>query len=159
EGGEKREVERFLFYRGLGQAAMPIRIAASDGGTLTWNVGAPGAARHIFILRVENGRGVYRYLPGMLPGDQLTNALPPMHAALPLPAFAQKIGDDLAFHLIETGLYPKEARVMVNTWSRSYFQSEGVRVLFVLPQAWTDAFIPMEIDPQPIQTVRVMVGR
>jgi hypothetical protein len=159
EGGEKSEVERFLFYRGLGQATMPMRVAAADGGTLSWSVDAPGAARHIFVLRVENGKGVYRYLPGLLPGERLTNALPPMDAAQPLPEFAQKIGDDLAFHLIETGLYPKEARAMVNTWSRSYFQSEGVRVLFLLPQAWTDAFIPMEIDPQPKQIVRVMVGR
>jgi hypothetical protein len=56
-------------------------------------------------------------------------------------------------------LYPKEARAMVNTWKRSYFESDGVRVLFVLPQQWTDQFIPMEISPKPASTVRVMVGR
>jgi hypothetical protein len=32
-------------------------------------------------------------------------------------------------------------------------------VLFVLPQSWTDRFIPMRITPQPEQLVRVMVGR
>ncbi len=48
---------------------------------------------------------------------------------------------------------------MVNTWQTSYFQTEGIRVLFVLPQSWTDAFIPMNIDPQPRKIVRVMVGR
>ena len=48
---------------------------------------------------------------------------------------------------------------MVNTWQTSYFQTEGIRVLFVLPQSWTDAFIPMTIDPQPRKIVRVMVGR
>ena len=48
---------------------------------------------------------------------------------------------------------------MVNTWQTSYFQTEGIRVLFVLPQSWTDAFIPMNIEPQPRKIVRVMVGR
>ena len=35
---------------------------------------------------------------------------------------------------------------MVNTWRTSYFRTEGVRALFVMPRAWTDAFIPMQID-------------
>ena len=49
---------------------------------------------------------------------------------------------------------------MVNTWANSYcFQTDGVRVLFVLPQSWTDAFIPLNIAPQPKKVVRVMVGR
>ena len=48
---------------------------------------------------------------------------------------------------------------MVNTWTASYFQTDGVRVLFVLPQSWTDAFIPMTVSPTPAQIVRVMVGR
>ena len=48
---------------------------------------------------------------------------------------------------------------MVNTWTTSYFQTDGVRALFVLPQSWTDAFIPMTVTPKPKQIVRVMVGR
>jgi hypothetical protein len=48
---------------------------------------------------------------------------------------------------------------MVNTWRTSYFRTEGVRALFVLPRAWTDAFIPIEIEPRPREVVRVMVGR
>jgi hypothetical protein len=61
--------------------------------------------------------------------------------------------------LTRSGLYSKEARAMVNTWTNSYFRSEGTRVLFVLPQSWTDSFIPMTIDPEPKELVRVMVGR
>jgi hypothetical protein len=57
------------------------------------------------------------------------------------------------------GLYAKEARAMVNTWRASYFQTDGLRVLFVLPQKWTDEFIPMRVAPQPKEVVRVMVGR
>lgn len=48
---------------------------------------------------------------------------------------------------------------MVNTWRSSYFGTDGVRVLFVLPQSWTDASIPLRITPQPKSITRVMVGR
>jgi hypothetical protein len=48
---------------------------------------------------------------------------------------------------------------MVNTWRTSYFQTEGVRALFVLPRASTDALIPMTVTPAPKELVRVMVGR
>ena len=48
---------------------------------------------------------------------------------------------------------------MVNTWRTSYFMSDGVRVLFVMPQSWTDRFIPITIAPRPDELVRVMVGR
>src|SRR5262249_49553213 len=33
------------------------------------------------------------------------------------------------------------------------------RALFVLPRAWTDEAIPMEVNPTPKDLVRVMVGR
>ena len=36
---------------------------------------------------------------------------------------------------------------MVNTWRTSYFKTDGIRVLFVLPQSWTDRYIPMKMVP------------
>ena len=85
--------------------------------------------------------------------------IPSMAEALPLADFTRAIADDLAGRLTESGLYAKEARAMVNTWTASYFQADGIRALFVLPQSWTDAFIPMTVSPQPKKIVRVMVGR
>ena len=115
--------------------------------------------RHVFVIRVENGRAAYRYYPAVRPGEQVHDAIPSMTQARPLAEFTRAISDELAAGLINSGLYAKEARAMVNTWTASYFQTEGVRVLFVLPQSWTDAFIPMTVSPTPQQIVRVMVGR
>lgn len=159
ENGHRMESEKFLFYRGLGQAPLPLQSSTSDGGTLSVSSGEPYIMRHLFVLRVENGRGVWKYLPSVAPGEKVTQAIPTMAEAKPLAEFTRAVGDELAAKLTESGLYPKEARAMVNTWSRSYFGSDGIRVLFVLPQAWTDAFIPLEINPKPAETVRVMVGR
>lgn len=151
------EWERFLFYRGLGQAPLPYEFSAEGGGTLR-AAGADGAT-HLFVLRVEKGRAAYRYLPRLDPGESLAGLIPSLKKAIPVEQFSQKVGDELADRLTEAGLYPKEARAMVNTWRGSYLKSEGTRVLCVLPQAWTDRFIPMQVSPKPKELVRVMVGR
>src|SRR5262249_34392189 len=57
------------------------------------------------------------------------------------------------------GLYPKEAQAMVNTWEKSYFHTDGLRLLYVLPRTVVDEVIPLRIEPTPTQTVRVMAGR
>jgi hypothetical protein len=155
------EFERFLFYRGLGEARLPLKFDEAGNGGLTLERGEPlgDGVRHVFVVRVENGRGAYSYRPLIRPGQQVHGVIPSMHSAQSLADFTSAIAKDLAARLVETGLYAKEARAMVNTWATSYFQSEGIRALFVLPQCWTDAFIPMEINPKPRQVVRVMVGR
>jgi hypothetical protein len=157
----RSEYEKFLFYRGLGQARLPLQADARRGGTLALDHDARlgEGVRHLFVLRVEQGRGAYQYRPGLRPGEEVTGAIPSLDQALPLDRFTRAVADELAARLTESGLFAKEARAMVNTWSTSYFRSDGIRVLFVLPQSWTDAFIPMTIVPRPRQVVRVMVGR
>ena len=51
--------------------------------------------------------------------------------------------------LVEQGLYEKEARAMVNTWQDQWFAEEGTRVLYLLPRAWTDRTLPLQVSPRP----------
>ena len=60
--------------------------------------------------------------------------------------------------LTEAGLYPKEARAMVETWRDSWFE-EGMRVLYLVPRAMIDALLPLTITPAPQEIARVFVGR
>jgi len=156
--GLSYDTERFLFYRGLGTAPLPVRMTADDGGTITADPAGPGVT-HLFVLRVEGGRGLFRYYPSLAPGRTITKAIPPMARPIPAGEFAGVVADALAARLVESGLYPKEARAMVNTWRSSYFGTDGVRALFILPQAWTEASIPLRVDPTPKSVTRVMVGR
>ena len=48
---------------------------------------------------------------------------------------------------------------MVDTWSKSYFQSFGVRLLYVVPREWTDSLLPLAVEPAPAELVRTLVGR
>lgn len=154
-----QEWEKFLFYRGLGQASLPVELNYANGGSITCSASLPEGVRDLFVIRVENGKGAFKYLPELATADTLKGVLPAMSQALPMQEFTAKISDELATRLAANGLYEKEARAMVNTWKNSYFKSDGVRALFVLPQKWTDEFIPLHIEPTPKEIVRVMVGR
>ena len=59
---------------------------------------------------------------------------------------------------MRSGLFADEAAAMLDTWRLSYFESEGLRVFFLLPQQWTDARLPLSISI-PSTVTRVMVGR
>ena len=147
-----RDWERFIFYRGLGQASLPLQVSAAGGARLACGSGL-AEVRHVYLLRIEGGKGAYRYLPSIRCGEDIDRVVPTMERAQPIQQFASTIGDDLGTRLVESGLYQKEARAMVNTWRTSYFMSDGIRVLFVLPPSWTDRFIPMTISPAPSQLV------
>ncbi len=155
---ETMEAERFIFYRGLGEAPLPLQVRLGNG-RITGSTSEREGLHHLFILRVENGRGAYSYRTALRPGQRLDEAIPSMDAALPLDQFVGEVSAHVAKRLHDTGLYKAEALAMVNTWKSSYFKTDGVRLLFVLPQSWTNRFIPMRIEPAPSELVRVMVGR
>jgi hypothetical protein len=153
------EMERYIFYRGLGQSNLPLQFTAAEGGTMSLPKDDRFGVKHVFVLRVDGDKASYSYRSELKPGETIAHVIPAASDAQPIAEFTMKLCDDLAARLIESGLYEKEARAMVNTWRSSYFQTPGVRALFVMPQAWTDDFIPLKITPTPKQTVRVMVGR
>lgn len=157
--GQAEETERYLFYRGLGEAPLPVRITTEAGGTLSWTGSPAQSAGRLFVLRVEKGRGAYRSFPELRAGAPRSRVIPGASELQPLPELTRRLSAELASGLTESGLYPREALAMVHTWQHSYFETDGVRVLFILPQAWTEALIPMEIDPRPRRLVRTMVGR
>jgi hypothetical protein len=65
---------------------------------------------------------------------------------------------ELAAMLAAEGLYPREARAMVETWRDSWFE-EGTRIFYLIPKAAIDARLPLDISPSPASVARVFVGR
>jgi hypothetical protein len=77
----------------------------------------------------------------------------------PLAAVRQKLATAMEAALTRAGLYPREAAAMVKTWDDAWFAEPGLRVLYVLPRAWTDRVLPLKLEPAPSAIERVMVGR
>src|SRR5688500_2507248 len=85
--GAPHEWERFLFYRGLGQARLPLDVRLEDGQLAAETTLAEGV-RHVFVLHVGGGRGAFAYRPALSPGAPMHAAIPSLDGAAPLEAFA-----------------------------------------------------------------------
>jgi hypothetical protein len=82
-------------------------------------------------------------------------------AELPFPELTGNIGDlqsRLVNHLMEFGLFRKEAIAMVETWRDSWFE-EGMRLFYIVPREMVDRVLPLEVQPSPSAIARVFVGR
>src|SRR5439155_1448429 len=151
------EHERFLFYRGVGSFTTPLVVTMNPNGQLTLANQGTEALVHLFVLSVRDGKAQFVHVNPLNSNTATVVASPPIDH--PQSEIARQIADEMATALVSAGLFQREARAMVNTWKDSWFADEGLRVLYLLPRAWTDATLPLEIDPQPQGLVRVMVGR
>lgn len=143
--------EQFLFYRGAGNFTTPLHVRPDGDRLLLENRGEAPLGR-LFIYRHRDGRAVFQELP-RLKGNSQTSL--PLNAGEP----GSQLAERLTHALTEAGLLAEEAEAMVNTWRNDWLGDRGLRVLYLLPQSWTDETLPLKFDPVPRQVVRVMVGR
>ena len=148
--GERHE-ERFLFYRGLGDFTLPVRLTASAGGRFALTNAAAQPVRFALLLRVADGRARFKLYCDVAAAQAMT--LPAETVAL------DEVGDAIAAALVAEGLFEKEARAMVKTWSSQWLGEPGTRVLYTVPRGVTDSLLPLRISPTPDEVVRVLVGR
>jgi len=144
------QYEKFLFYRGVSAFSVPISAKLEDGSK----------------VRVENRSGelvpntIYFERRGNKVGFRVNGALRD-EALLDPPELTSSIdalAQDLEGVLIAQGLYQNEAHAMIETWRDSWFE-EGSRLLYIVPREFVDNVLPLSIQPAPIQTTRVFVGR
>ncbi len=156
------EREKFLFYRGVGNFATPLKVTTSADGKVTVENTGKEPLAHLFLLSAHDGNGAWSYLDKLGPGHnkewaQIGSGELGYFSAKE--KFQDQIGAKMQTALAGEGLFPREAEAMVKTWRESWFAEDGVRVLYILPRAWTDEALPMKLNPQPRELTRVMVGR
>ena len=104
------------------------------------------------VILFENHEGRIGYRTANAIQAALTMDVPPPDATFP------ELRQDLETALIAQGLFPKEAQAMVETWRDSWFE-EGSRLIYILPSSAVDAILPLQVEPAPLHTERVFVGR
>lgn len=114
-----------------------------------------------FVLGLELGERGGRFVRGtaLEPGASQVLELGKSPYEPDRERFARRVGAEVMRELTNAGLYPDEARAMVATWSRSWFQSDGSRVIYLLPRQQVDEVLPLNLQPQPKEVLRVLVGR
>jgi hypothetical protein len=151
------EQEGFIFYRGLGQFDMPLRVT-SQGGALSIVNDSSDPVAAAFLLRIDGAGSAGVLSVGEIGarGSTSIGALPDL---VPLATYEATAKPAVEAALVASGLTADEAHAMVETWSRSYFEMPGLRLLYVAPRSWTDGLLPISISPTPTSLVRTLVGR
>lgn len=144
------EQEKMIFYRGVGQFYVPIRPRITQDGMLEIrNVGSE-TIRGVIVFESQAGKVGYRLLKAFK--GTVTREMPELTGDL------AELQQRLATELVESGLYPKEAAAMIETWRDSWFE-DGMRVFYLVPREQVDQLLPLKIAPQPSSIGRVFVGR
>jgi hypothetical protein len=151
----KIEKEKFLFYRGVGDFQLPLSVRLSGGkislaNNANSNNGGASEIKNLIVFENRGGKIGFRFVESI--GKQ---------AVIERPETSQTLDEvliELEKILVAEGLYAKEAKAMIKTWQDSWFE-EGLRVFYILPTKATNEILPLKIQPQPREIVRVLVGR
>ena len=146
--GEQQE--KFLFYRGVSSAPLPLAAEQTPDGKLAVRSLNDDEIPAIILFERRGERVGYRLERAIT--DE--TALDPPE----LTGRVDDLGADLEGILVDQGLYPDEAHAMVETWRDSWFE-EGSRLIYIVPRGFIDKVLPITINPAPAQMVRVFVGR
>lgn len=165
------ESEKFLFYRGVGHLNAPLKISQdlSSGELLIRSqlehlpAEKPLIIPSLWLVDIQrNGQLAFRTLPPLALSTNSNKILTHTSATFKANDFSMDNLADLKkalkSSLMAEGLFGDEAEALLNTWELSYFKSTGLRVFFIVPRAWSDFYLPLEIS-QPADINRVMVGR
>lgn len=152
------EKEKFLFYRGVGDFELPLKVMLNGEKIALEAVKSPyGLASNedrtltnLIVFENRGGKIGYEFVSSV--AGETTVERPPLTKNL------TQVFDELEKILVGQGLYEKEAKAMLETWKDSWFE-EGLRIFYVLPRAATDEILPVTIKPTPGKLVRVLVGR
>jgi hypothetical protein len=142
--------EKFLFYRGIADFTPPISAQFTGDGELSIANLDDHVIPSVIVFENRGGRlgySIHKNLSG-----RVTIAQPRLTSDL------SSLQRDLERILQEQGMYPKEARAMVDTWKDTWFE-QGARVFYIVPATSVDALLPLEVTPMPASVARAFVGR
>ena len=152
------ETENYLFYRGVGNFTPGLQTTVSADETLQLKNQTGGDIPYLLVFQ-QNGSRVswHARTSGLKSGESFD--LPETSLNTVADGFPAPIYDSLKTGLTACGLLESEADAMVQTWWTSYFETEGLRVFWVLPAAIDRPDPASSVTPPPAKTVRVLVGR
>jgi hypothetical protein len=145
------EKEKFLFYRGVGRLPPPISAVVGEDGEIV--VRNPRGDALGDLMLFENRGGNIRY--------HVRHAGGAGPVTLDPSTFDDKVASpqaELQRMLVAHGLYPREAKAMVESWRDLWFE-QGTRLFYLVSGQTVDAILPLEIAPAPAEVARVFVGR
>jgi hypothetical protein len=166
------ESERYLFYRGVGHLASPLRAALDrNSGKLALYANfnevladkQQARIPQLWLIEVkQDGACAFRTLDGISatadPKAELASARYRFEPGDFNNSNRERLESEMHAALVADGLFADEATALLSTWQRSYFASPGLRVFYLVPRVWTDHYLPLSLS-RDAAIDRVMIGR
>jgi hypothetical protein len=155
QANDTEDVEKFLFYRGIGNFQSPVSIEFDKDGLIAFtnNTGAHISYAMLYYKPLQ-GEGQIWWAGGIANGAIVKSQ------ALAIKGISKdRVMTNFKNALKIAGLYEDEAAAMLRTWQHSYFETPGVKLFWVVPISTTNKILPLTMSPLPKSLERVMVGR
>jgi len=165
----KSQKEKFLFYRGVSRFPVPLLATVESDGRIVVKHREGQAVGTVLLFQNRGGSMAYQLreessaqtsfdFRAFNTSDLKVGPTTDVTDGIVGPTFRSGVEQTFERLLVADGLYPKEAKAMVDTWRDSWFE-DGVRLIYIMPQAAVDAVLPLDITPRPTEVARVFVGR
>ncbi|MGV3755166.1 MAG: hypothetical protein ACO1QS_07265 [Verrucomicrobiota bacterium] len=151
--------EKFLFYRGIASFPSPLLARATSDNSVVMQNLLDQPLQHIFVIDQRSGEYAFSYHPELAAKKELSADITIISSRTQRVSGREQLIQSMRKSLTTAGLFEKEAAAMVKTWEDSWFDEKGVRILYILPEKWVEATMPLKFNPAPTKTARVYVGR
>lgn len=152
------ELEKLIFYRGLGDFKTALKVT-EDKNILTLTNNSPLDLKGLTLLNHRDDKSELLHIKTLEAGESLKVSLSSLKSFQSFTEYKSEAKKVIVEDLVASGLFQDESEAMVNTWEGGYFQTKGLRLLYVLPNEWTEEILPMKLSPAPSSLVRTLVGR
>ncbi len=168
--GASRMTDQFLFARGVADFPGPLGAAVTETLEVSLTNRGDQPLPRAWVLWVPpselGGRfpadpfqasALAQPVAALAAGEQRTVPFEGVTPGRPID-LAQTLAAEIEKALVESGLLPAEARAALRFGREAWFFTPGVRVLYLIPRAFADRTLPLEIQPAPREHVRVWIG-
>jgi hypothetical protein len=154
--GTKHEIEKFLFYRGIGNFEQPINVQFNTQHNLVLRNLQSDTIKYAMVYEKRKDGKKIIWWSGTINAQSIKVVKQPIDKGI---RNSEDELENFVTKLIEAGLYEDEARAMLKTWEKSYFEHEGLKAFWIASSRFTNVILPINISPKPDGLKRVIVGR
>lgn len=155
------EIEKYIFYRGIASFDIPIQTKFKKNKnekSLEFTNHSSEKIPFVFVLNNPTNDPKTKTVlwKGKLNPDEKQELKFNMLETI---AFSENEIQEFKIALESEGLYPKEAEAMLNTWRKSYFETKGITIFWIVPASLIQKLLPVEFSIKPDEFKRVFIGR
>lgn len=151
------EVEKFLFYRGIGNFTLPVVTKFTKEGNLMILNNSVEEIPYFYVYeKLPDNKFKLWFTGAIKSGESETISKPTQE--FDVTELDSKL-IEFQSELESAGLYSDEAVSMLNTWKQSYFGKTGLRIFWILTENQTKKILPLTLTPKASKVSRVLVAR